>query len=144
MKELKQILPLGFISIALHVVVHLTLASISSYEFGQENEHVFIMATMFVLLLFIYFFVRYRNNKVRPSYFKTLAIMFFVQIITVFSLTSIKINSSFLSPGSKEHHPIALHIDPSDLSGKTLIFAIGLPSIVLTILYVMDKKPSKN
>lgn len=147
MRIIGNILLLGLISIVLQTVEQIVLARLTSFEYLQERRHLFIISTMFVYLIFTYFILRRGNNKSRPAFLMTLTIMFFIQVLTIISLTAINIASAFLSTGSNflpDTAAIAIQFDAADFIIKTLLFALGLPLIILTIIFLLDRQKISN
>ncbi len=73
--------------------------------------------------------------------------MFFIQVLTIISLTTINIASVFFSTVSTflpDTTAIAIQFDATDFIIKTLIFALGLPLIILTVTYLLDRKKINN
>lgn len=147
MKIIGHILLLGLISIIIQTIEQITLARTTSFEYLQETRHWFIISTMFVFIICIYFILRRWNNKTRPHFLKSLTIMFFVQVLTIVSLTIINIASAFFSTTSDflpDTTAIAIQFDPADFIAKTLIFACGLPLIILTPIYLLDRQKKQS
>ena len=142
-----HILLLGLFSIIVQTIVQFALARLTSFEYLQETQHLFIISTMLAFLVLTYFILRRWNNKSRPSFMKALTTMLFIQVLTIISLTTINIASVFFSTVSTflpDTTAIAIQFDATDFIIKTLIFALGLPLIILTVTYLLDRKKINN
>ena len=143
MRIIGLILLLGLFSIIIHTIVQIILASTMSFEYLQETRHWFIISTMFVIIICMYFLLRRWNNNTRPQLFISLIKIFFVQVITIVSLSVINIASAFFSTASDvlpDTGALAFQFDPTDFMAKTLIFAVALPIIAFIPIYLVDKK----
>ena len=143
MRPIRLIFLLGLISIVLHTVVQYALARAASFEFLQDSRHWFIISTMLIFLVGCYFILRRRNGSVRPPFIQSWLIMFFVQVFTIVFLSVINLPSAFQSSSSgilSDPAAIAMQFDPADFILKTLIFAVILPFIILTPLFLLDRR----
>lgn len=132
MRIIGHILLLGLFSIIIHAIEQIILANTMSFEYLQETRHWFIISTMFVVVVCMYFILRRWNNNTPPRLFISLIKIFFVQVITIVSLSVINIASAFFSTASDvlpDTGALAFQFDPTDFMAKTLIFAVVLPII---------------
>jgi len=147
MKIIGHILLFGLFSIIVHTIVQITLAWLTGLEYLEETRHLFIITTMVAYLVLTYFILRRWNNKSRPIFIQALTTMFFIQVLTIISLTTINIASAFLSTDTNflpDTTAIAIQFNATDFIIKTLVFALGLPLIILTVTYLLDRKKIRN
>ncbi|MFY9310319.1 MAG: hypothetical protein WAQ28_14840 [Bacteroidia bacterium] len=147
MRNIRQILILGLVSIAIHALEQIVLERATSFEYLEENKALFIIGTMFSFIFLMYFIIRRWNNNQKPTFFRTLLIMFFVQVLTIISLTVINVASIVFSADSifvPDTSAIAIRFNLMDFIAKTSIFAFGLPLIILAILFLIDRRKSSD
>ena len=143
MRLVKDIFLFGLISIIAQTVEQIALFKLTSFEYLQETRHWYVIATMFGMLIYMYFIFRRRNNKSRPNFANLLIAMFFVQVLTIIWLIVVTFASVFFAAKSKpvpHFIPITIEYNSVNLIVQFLILSLGLPLIVLSIIYLLDNK----
>ena len=113
---------------------------VMGYEYMETNRHWFIILTMLLFLTMGYFLLRRWNQHSRPKFLRALLILFSAQLVTIFALNSINFFWLFFSKAQNEMpDTMGVHLDATDFLIKTLLFALGLPLLVLSIAQ-LDRK----
>lgn len=139
MQTIKHIFKLALVSVILLSVEQMILEKAFSFEFLQEIKYVFVIVTMLVYLVLVYFILRRWNNNTRPAFLKTWATMFFIQLLTIISFSFLKA-APLLMGLNTDTAPMAIQLDVEDFMIKALLFAGILPLIILAVIYLFDRK----
>lgn len=147
MRFLLQLILLTLLSIALHSGVQLLSARWMSFESLQRNTHWFVILTMAGFIVLAYILLRRWNDRTKPKFLRGLLLIFIVQVISIVSLSVIRIISAFaaLDPNlAPDTAALSMGFDPSDLLIKVVLFALGLPLLLLGVIYFLDGRGKRR
>lgn len=139
MKVIKHIILLWTLSLLSHFITQTILFQVVEYDHHHTLGSLVIIITILVTIILSYFLLRHLNNKQRPKFSVTLLSISIAQSLTIISLTiyySIKQTLNF-TPDSTA---ISLGFDYIDFIIKIIVFAFALPLIIVTPMYLLDKK----
>ena len=143
MKLIKHIILLWTLSLLAHLITQTVLFKVIEYDQHHTLSSLVIIITILATIILSYFLLRHQYNKQRPKFSVALLSISISQCLTIISLTiyySIKQTLNF-TPDSTA---IALGFDYIDFIIKVIVLAFALPLIIVTPIYLLDRRSVNN
>lgn len=143
MKTIKHSLILWIFSVLFHLVTQMIVCKIIKPEFPDDYRYMFFISTIAATITVSYLFLRFNSNNQKPKFSNSLFTICVSQSLTITTLIicfPIKQIENFIPDTTA----IALKFDWIDYLFKISVFSVGLPLILLPLIYLIDGRRTNN